>query len=358
MLGILIAFLSSFTATLLIIRFKHLHEQFTSDTDLLGPQKFHIDAVPRIGGISISIGLFLATLSTLFSAIETNIGIILLICAIPTFAIGLAEDLTKIIGIRTRLLFTAISATLFVYLIPAHITKFDIPYLDIIFSFPIMGPAISMFAIAGLVNAYNIIDGFNGLSSMVGIIALMAIAYVSFLMADPLITYLSLIMVAAILGFFIWNYPRGLIFLGDGGAYLIGFWISSLSILLCYKHQEVSPWFALLINIYPVVETLFSMYRRIILRGRSPGHPDGMHFHSLIYRRVLNTKKRNFNSLSPNSKTAPYLWALAILGVTPAVLYWHSTTILATACIFFITLYLWLYTKIIRLKTPRWLHLT
>ena len=58
MSGLLAAFLSSFIATLLIIRFKHLHERFSADSDLSGPQKFHINAVPRIGGISIAIGLF------------------------------------------------------------------------------------------------------------------------------------------------------------------------------------------------------------------------------------------------------------------------------------------------------------
>ena len=60
MSGLLAAFLSSFVATLLIIRFKHLHEQFSADSDRSGPQKFHTNIVPRVGGISIAIGLFIA----------------------------------------------------------------------------------------------------------------------------------------------------------------------------------------------------------------------------------------------------------------------------------------------------------
>lgn len=356
MSGLLASFLSSFVATLLIIRFKHLHEQFSADSDLSGPQKFHTNIVPRIGGISIAIGLFTSILFRFQNNLTPIPEITLLICAIPTFAIGLTEDLTKKISIRLRLIFTAVAAILVVYLIPAQITRLDIPYIDFVLSIPVVGAALTIFAITGLANAYNIIDGFNGLASMVGIITLLAIGYVSFAVADPLMMYLSLIMAAAILGFFIRNYPRGLIFLGDGGAYLIGFWIASLSVMLTFRHQEISPWFALLINGYPIIETLFTIYRRKIHQGKSPGQPDGIHFHTLIYRRVLSPHHRQ-GIFSANAKTAPYLWVLTILGVTPAILWRQSTPILITASLTFIISYVWLYSRIVQLRTPRWMHI-
>ena len=357
MSGLLAAFLSSFIATLLIIRFKHLHQRFSADSDFSGPQKFHTSAVPRIGGISIAVGLFIATLFRLKNVSSPPIEIILLVCAIPTFAIGLTEDLTKKVSVRLRLIFTAISAALLVYLLPLQITRLDIPYIDLLFAFPIVGAVLTIFAITGLANAYNIIDGFNGLASMVGVITLLAIAYVGFVLVDPLIIHLSLIMAAAILGFFIWNYPRGLIFLGDSGAYLIGFWIASLSILLTYRHQEISPWFALLINGYPIVETLFTIYRRKIHQGKSPGQPDGIHFHTLVYRRILMNNHHDDNVFSANARTAPYFWILAGMGIIPAVLWWQSTPILMGACLLFTGAYVWLYASIVKFKTPRWLHL-
>ena len=163
-------------------------------------------------------------------------------------------------------------------------------------------------------------------------------------------------MAGAILGFFIWNYPQGLIFLGDGGAYLIGFWIGALSIWLCFAHPEVSPWFALLINGYPIMETLFTIYRRKIHQNSNPGEPDGIHFHTLIFRRILQA--RYFDSaLSANARTAPYLWILAGLSIAPAVLWWQFTPILIGACAFFAIGYVWLYSKIVRFKTPSWMHL-
>jgi UDP-GlcNAc:undecaprenyl-phosphate/decaprenyl-phosphate GlcNAc-1-phosphate transferase len=358
MISLLTAFFASFITTLLIIRFNHLHGKFSGDHDLSGPQKFHTASVPRIGGISIAVGLLAATLIHLQTNPAPAFEIILLLCSIPTFAIGLTEDLTKIVSVRIRLLFTALAAGLAVHYLGAQIPRLDIPGIDYLLNIPLVAIVFTVFAITGLSNAYNIIDGFNGLSSMVGIITLLGLAYVSFIVGDILITYLSLMMASSIIGFFIWNYPKGLIFLGDGGAYLIGFWIALLSVLLVTRHSEISPWFALLINAYPILETLFTIYRRKIHQGKSPGEPDGIHFHTLIYRRILNPTNvaNKDNWLSANAKTAPYLWIFSSFAVVPAILWWKSTPILITATAIFILSYLWIYKKIISFRTPRWMQ--
>ena len=357
MSGLLAAFFSSFTVTLLIIRFKHLHSHFSGDTDLSGPQKFHTMIVPRIGGISIAIGVFVAILLRFKNIPNPTIELILLICAIPTFVIGLTEDLTKKVSVRLRLFFTIVSASLVVYLLQVRIVSLDIPGLDYLFTIPAISAILAILAMTGLANAYNIIDGFNGLASMVGIMTLLSIAYLGFLFSDTTIIYLALIMAGAILGFFIWNYPRGLIFLGDGGAYLIGFWIAALSIFLTYRHQEISPWFALLINVYPILETLFTIYRRKIHQRKSPGQPDGIHFHTLIYRRILMNNHLDQNFLSANARTAPYLWVLSGMGIAPAILFWQSTPILIASALVFLISYVWLYARIVKFRTPRWMYL-
>lgn len=356
MSSLLTAFFISFIATFLIIRFKHLHSGTSGDFDLSGPQKFHTKVVPRIGGISIALGISAAIILKLMNSPGYLMDLILFVCAIPTFAIGLAEDLTKKISVKKRLFFTAISAALAIHFLQVHIVRLDVPGLDYVLTIPGISLLFTIFAITGVANAYNIIDGFNGLASMVGIITLLALAYMGYVFSDYAIIYLALVMAAAILGFFIWNYPRGLIFLGDGGAYLIGFWIATLSIMLTYRHEEVSPWFALLINAYPILETLFTIYRRKIHQGKSPGQPDGIHFHTLIYRRVLTSAHRDKNWFSTNARTAPYLWMLAVISVTPAILWWKSSTILMIATILFTLVYVWLYTLIVKFKTPRWLH--
>jgi UDP-N-acetylmuramyl pentapeptide phosphotransferase/UDP-N-acetylglucosamine-1-phosphate transferase len=357
MIGIIFAFFSSFFTTFVIIRFNNLHGRISGDHDLLGPQKFHMKSVPRVGGISIAIGILAAILINLQVTEAVTLKVMLFLSAIPAFSIGLAEDLTKRIGIKIRLVFISLAATLAVYLLGASITRIDVFGLDYILSIPLISIVFTVFAITGLANAYNIIDGFNGLSSMVAILTLLGLVYLSYLFQDTTILYLSLIMVGAILGFFIWNYPRGLIFLGDGGAYLIGFWVALLSILLIARHPSISPWFALLINAYPILETLFTIYRRKIYQGKSPGLPDGIHFHTLIYRRILYpvAAKNKFDVFNANARTAPYLWLLSCFAVVPSILWWQSTSILIAFSLLFTICYIWIYTKIVHFKTPRWL---
>jgi len=354
MTSFLLAFFSSLIATFMIIKFNHVHSHLSADSDFSGPQKFHKKIVPRIGGVAIGLGLFIGLIVNIKENSDLNFGIILLLSTIPTFGIGITEDLTKKISVRKRLLFTSISACLVIYLSGVFITRLDLPILDFILSIHVIAAVFTIFAITGLANAYNIIDGFHGLSSMVGIITLLAIAYIGFVVNDPIAIYLSLLLVAAILGFFVWNYPSGLIFLGDGGAYLIGFWIATLTVFLTYRHQEISPWFALLVNSYPIVETLFTIYRRKIHQGKSPGQPDGIHFHTLIYRRVLANHHKDENWFSANARTAPYLWVLVVLSIAPSLLWWQSTPILVGSFALFIITYLWLYSSIVKFRTPKW----
>jgi UDP-GlcNAc:undecaprenyl-phosphate GlcNAc-1-phosphate transferase len=350
MISILISFFCSFSVTLLIIHFKHIHQHYSADNDFSGPQKIHSEAVPRIGGISIGSGILFATLlnTTIY---KSNTQLLLLLCSIPAFAIGLSEDLTKRISVRIRLFFTAISAILAILVLKIQIESLGIPYLDSIFTITGISLLFTIFAITGLANAYNIIDGFNGLASMNGIITLLAISYVSFLLNDQPLMHTCLVISSAILGFFIWNYPAGRIFLGDGGAYLIGFFIALLSIMMCTRHNNVSPWFPLLINAYPVIETIFTIYRRKVHKNRGFGTPDGIHLHTLIYKRVIGRLKPDENILSANARTSPCLWLLSTSSIIPAILWWQSTPILIAWAMIFTALYIYIYNQIVRFNT-------
>ena len=163
----------------------------------------------------------------------------------------------------------------------------------------------------------------------------------------------------AVLGFFVWNFPAGLIFLGDGGAYFLGFMVAELSVLLIARHREVSPLFPLLACAYPIFETLFTMYRRKFIRGVATGAPDGIHLHTLIHRRLIRprakTGSRERRQTTRNSMTSPYLWVLCLLSILPSVLWWDSTRVLTGFLLLFMVSYVWLYWRIVRFKTPRWL---
>jgi UDP-N-acetylmuramyl pentapeptide phosphotransferase/UDP-N-acetylglucosamine-1-phosphate transferase len=133
-----------------------------------------------------------------------------------------------------------------------------------------------------------------------------------------------------------------------------------LSVLLVLRHPEVSPWFPLLLMIYPIFETLFSIYRRRFLRGVSPGLPDGIHLHTLVYKRLVRWAVGSVEAkeiIRRNALTAPYLWLLSSLAMFPAMLFWRSTPILMGFTFAFAVVYIWLYRRIVRFKTPRKLML-
>ena len=359
MINLFVAFFVAFIASIVIIRTQKLHGNFTGDSDVSGPQKFHTTPVPRIGGSAIFLGIFAPITLNYQNNPQELTGLIFLICVIPVMGIGIAEDLSKKVSPRVRLIFIALGALLASLLLDAKINTLDIPGIDYLLSFSAVSIIFTMIAITGLANAYNIIDGFNGLASMVGIITLMGLGYIGLQFQDSSMMYLSFLMASSILGFFLWNYPRGLIFLGDGGAYLIGFWVATLSVLMVCRHAEISPWFALLLNGYPILETLFTIYRRVFHQGKSPGHPDGIHFHSLIYRRIHHHSSavNNKDTFSANAKTAPYLWILSSLAVIPAILFNNSTPKLVGFSLLFVASYIWLYTRVVSFRTPKWMQL-
>jgi UDP-GlcNAc:undecaprenyl-phosphate/decaprenyl-phosphate GlcNAc-1-phosphate transferase len=358
-MGFLIfAFFLSLLITLCLIRYQHLHEKITSDHDLSGPQKFHAFAVPRIGGIGIFLSLLVTGLiAHVFLGLDRGyLALQLIVCSLPAFLVGLLEDITKKIGVKTRLIATAISASLVGYLLNAWVVSIQVPGIDWLLGIGAISIIFTIVGITGLANAYNIIDGFNGLASMVSIISLLAIGYVAFKANDPVLASTCLMVLGAIGGFFIWNYPRGLIFLGDGGAYLIGFLISCLSILLVQRNPTVSPWFALLVNAYPIFETLFTIWRRKVHQGKNPGLPDGAHFHSLIYRRLIRWAEvhetKDTASYAKNAKTSPYLWLLSSLAVFPAIIWWQTTWVLQCFALLFCISYVWAYNAVVKFKTP------
>ena len=107
-----------------------------------------------------------------------------------------------------------------------------------------------------------------------------------------------------------WDYRLGLILAGDSGGYLWGAVIAIASILLMQRHSIVSSWFPMmLLLIYPVCKTVLSIYRKLA-RGVSPGVADALHFHQLIYRRIVRGMVHDDMSsriLMRSNRTSPYL---------------------------------------------------
>jgi len=242
------------------------------------------------------------------------------------------------------------------YFLNTWLTNIEFMNIDLLLKIAPISILFTCFAVAGVTHSVNLIDGFHGIASMIGIFILSAIVYVAFKVSDLTIFMIGISVIGAILGFFVLNYPKGLIFLGDSGAYLIGFWIALLSLLLVSRHEEVSDWFPFLLCIYPIFETFFTVFRRYFIKKTSPGLPDSFHLHQLIYKRVLRWIVVDKNDKNKkNSMTAPYLWALSLVSIIPAILFWKNHQILKIFALMFVFCYLWLYGSIVRFKTPKFM---
>lgn len=333
------------------------------------PQRFHAGSTPRIGGL----GIVLACTCTWFIAwalarsgalnntpLPAQSTVHWTLVLFPAFAAGLLDDFTQKLGVRWRLLASMASAALGCWLLGLTVPRLGLGGLDAYWmSMPWLGIALAFAGMAGLPHAMNIIDGYNGLAGMVAVMVCAAIAYVALQLGDRVLAGYMVCVVGATLGFLFWNYPRGLIFAGDGGSYFWGIVIAIASISLVQKYSAVSPWFVLLLLIYPVWETVFSIYRKLA-RGQSPGMADSMHFHQLVYKRLVRGvfhDDATRQMLMRNNRTSPYLWAFCAMSVAPAVLFWYSTPILMFFCALFIVTYVAAYLMIVRFKTPRWLRI-
>ena len=93
--------------------------------------------------------------------------------------------------------------------------------------------------------------------------------------------------------------------------------------------------------------------------GQSPGMADALHFHQLIFRRIVRVVVHDDEArqlLARNNRTSPYLWVFAALSIVPAVLFWNRTLYLMAFCLLFVTTYVSAYLMIVRFKVPRWLR--
>jgi len=202
------------------------------------------------------------------------------------------------------------------------------------------------FAVGGVANAINIIDGLNGLASSMVLWALLGIAALAASLGDTLLAGTCLIIAACVLGFFVVNWPLGKLFLGDGGSYFLGFSLAWACVLLVERHTQVSAFAALLLCIHPITEVLYSVYRRKV-RHQHPGHPDRLHFHSLVKRRVMQRLLPRSSKTVRNSVGGLLVGGMSLL---PAVLVqWvYSSTVASLAAVAALGLgYVWLYQRMV-----------
>jgi UDP-N-acetylmuramyl pentapeptide phosphotransferase/UDP-N-acetylglucosamine-1-phosphate transferase len=351
-----IAASASFFICVLIVGTQEWHGKLSLDTNMSGAQKFHKVPVPRIGGLALLLGGLAAAMFVPFAA-STDVngdieGALLrfLLAGLPAFFVGLVEDVTKKVSIAGRLTATFVSALLGCWLIEAVLLRIDVWGIDILFQrFPFIAVAFTAFAVAGVANAVNIIDGFHGIAGTTVIIILAGLGFLGWQAGDRLVVELAVVGAAAAFGFLLVNYPTGRLFLGDGGAYLAGFWTAETAILLIARNPAVSAWQALAVCSYPVIEAVYSIYRKRIIRKKSPAQPDKLHFHMLVYRRLVwrLIPRNDHHPWIRNAMVACVIAIWTVSSTVVAVLFGNTTASAVLVILMNVTFYIVAYSFLI-----------
>jgi len=349
-LALLLPCVVTTTVCLLIVNTQRWHGAHTLDSDE-GVQKSHDTPTPRVGGLSIYAGLLAARSVTGTDAdlqAHQMLGVIL-VSGLPAFAFGLVEDLTKRVSVIARLLATMASGVAAWYLTGYSLKRLDLDVLDQLLKFLPVSVAFSAFAVGGVANAVNIIDGFNGLVSTFSVLAFLGLALIAQAVGDTDLAIVSILFAVSVLGFLVVNWPLGKIFLGDGGSYFIGFALAWLCVLITQRHADVSAFVALLICVHPITEVLFSILRRTIKKVH-PGQPDRLHLHSLLKARYVRQWFKGRSLIYQNSATGLMVGGFTLIPVTIAQFVYNSTRWSVVAVLIFVFIYIALYARMVRFR--------
>ena len=332
-------FFVSFSLCVVIILSSRYGFSRRAALDEAAVQSAHSGFVPRVGGLAIYFSVLtlipllsfgFIPLSVVFDLNTSEISWLIL-SSLPVFLVGLAEDLGYAMSPRIRLYASAISSLFAIIILRFWIVKLGIPGIDFLLMFVPFAIFFTVFATVGVVNAFNLIDGLNGLSSYVTISVAVSLSIIAFDVGKIQVTIFLALLVSSVLGFMALNFPLGKIFLGDGGAYALGHLLVWTAILLINYATEISPFAILLIFFWPVADTGLAIWRRW-KSGIPTDRPDRLHFHQLAMRfleiRFFGRDGRQMANPIATLILAPLISVPQLLGV----LFWDDfpTTVWCT----------------------------
>lgn len=255
--------------------------------------------IPRIGGIAVFASAPVAILAAALTAARLTGAIpqlpelagSLIIASAILFFIGLLDDLRGVRPFAKLLAQTA--AALIVYR-----AGFSIEHVSLLpghtIDLGVLAMPITVLWLVGVSNAFNLIDGLDGLAGGVAIIALGAIAVAALILGNPSVPIYTVALVGALLGFLKYNWPKARLFMGDSGSLVVGFLLAVLAIKGATDPKHVThaliPIFALA---YPLLDTGVAILRRW-LRGVPLSRADRRHVHHQLESLGLGPKKALF----------------------------------------------------------------
>ena len=267
--------------------------RYVGALDQPNERKVHTHPIPRFGGVAIYTSFFLTFFIAMLpyfsvrlsSVIHPHTGIMLVISLTLVLIIGIWDDVRSVPPGK-KFLGQFVAATI-VYFAGFHISAITHPLNIHLLKLGWFDYPVTVLWIVGITNAFNLIDGLDGLASGVAIIVSLTISCISFLKGDMETGLMALFLSGALLGFLRYNFKNAKIFLGDSGSLFIGF---LLAILSMQSSTKGSTAFSILVPVLtlglPIMDTLLSMVRRF-LKSVLPENKESKPFLNKLFKMFL-----------------------------------------------------------------------
>ena len=294
-MGITFAFAFFITAKLM-----PLIIEFSGKLDLVdkpNERKVHVAPIPNLGGIGIFIGYMVATIGWMVYYGGSIEAAFILYGLMILFVMGIIDDQ---VDMRASVKFLIqIGVAVLIASAGTRITNlnglFGIYEMNIFFQY-----GLTVLLLVGLVNAFNLIDGINGLAGGISFIDAIIMGVLLYNPQEILISLLAFGMAGALLGFLKFNFDPARIFMGDTGSLIIGYILAVLGVSTIRDGISEGGFIGdnngltiivVGILILPVFDTLRVFARRVIVEKKSPFSPDKTHVHHLLLQTGFNHKK-------------------------------------------------------------------
>ena len=309
------------------------------DDQLRKPQAFHISPTSVIGGTCMFFSLLIIYLYFLFFK---NIFFFeyLSFCTL-FFFLGLVDDLKINFNPKIRLALMIIFLTVLVKYNNFYLDKTGITILNSwIENSEIFFLIFISLCFLFVINGANLIDGYNGLLGLHSLIIIINLFLINYVNENSDLAFLLFLVLLVLINFLIFNFPKAKIFLGDGGAYLLGAFIAVSTIKTSIANPAISPFYFCILLFYLFFEVFFSFFRKLIKEKISPIYPDKKHLHMLLYKFLL---KKNNNKTESNYYVSIIINLFYFILTVPAILMMNDGIFCKYYSIIFFLIYLFSY---------------
>lgn len=289
--------IATFSALIITPLIRRLCDRFQLLDVPADGRRVHTKSIPRLGGVAIFLSLMLALASLLFvSNILTEALLYyrpmffkVLVPACLVLLLGVYDDLR---GTKAIVKFVGLGliASLF-YALGGRIESLAVPFIGTVHFPPVLSFALTVFWLVAITNAFNLIDGIDGLATGAALFSSLVILGVALSGGHHVMIVVTIGLCGALAGFLRYNFNPASIFLGDSGALFIGFLLAALSLMGAQKATTtiavITPMLAFGL---PVVDTTITMARRLI-GGRPLFQGDGEHIHHMLLARGWSQRR-------------------------------------------------------------------